>query len=72
MNRSEHLQWCKDRALEYVENDDTTNAIASMQSDMGKHEELADHLGLELGMKLLLMGHLSTTYQIREWVIGFN
>lgn len=72
MNRSEHLQWCKDRALEYVENGDTKNAIASMTSDMSKHEELADHLALELGMMLLLGGHLSTTHQMREWIIGFN
>jgi hypothetical protein len=28
-SRSEHLQWCKDRALEYLERGDVTNAFAS-------------------------------------------
>lgn len=72
MNRAEHLQWCKDRALEYVENDDTNQAFASFMSDMGKHEETEGHKALDLGMTLLLGGHLSTPQQMKEWIIGFN
>lgn len=72
MNRAEHLQWCKDRALGELERSGTTDAIASMLSDMGKHDETADHKALELGMMLLLNGHLSTDHQMRQWIIGFN
>jgi len=39
MNRSEHLQWCKDRALEYVDEGNPAEALASMMSDLGKHDE---------------------------------
>lgn len=72
MNRSEHLQWCKDRALKYVDAGDNKNAFASFQSDMSKHEETNNHLALELGMTLLLSGNLSSPYQMTEWITGFN
>lgn len=38
MERDEHLQWCKDRAMEYVTQGDLVNAIASMLSDLEKHD----------------------------------
>lgn len=47
MNRAEHLQWAKDRALAYLPND-TTNATASFLSDLSKHPELANHPVREL------------------------
>jgi len=40
MNRAEHLQWAKNRAMEYVNAGDYSQAVASMLSDLGKHEEL--------------------------------
>ena len=72
MNRSEHLQWCKDRAIEYIDNDDLGRAFASFMSDMGKHLETRNHLALEMGTMLLLSGNLSTSYQMRDWISGFN
>ena len=41
--RDEHLAWCKQRALEYADRGDTTNAVASMMSDLGKHPETENH-----------------------------
>ena len=72
MNRQEHLQWCKDRALEYVNEDDLQNAFASFQSDMRKHDETQNHLALELGMTLLLSNNLASPDQMRQWIEGFN
>lgn len=72
MNRSEHLEWCKQRANEYIENNDMTNAFASFQSDMTKHTETSNHLALEMGTMLLLGGHLSTQHQMKDWINGFN
>jgi len=72
MKRDEHLQWCKDRANEYVENNDIQQAFASFQSDMGKHSETSNHLALEMGTTLLLSGNLSSPHQMREWINGFN
>ena len=37
--REEHLAWCKQRALAYVDQGDLQNALASMGSDMSKHPQ---------------------------------
>ena len=50
ITRTEHLDWCKERALEYVEVGDFPQAMASMVSDLSKHEETVGHVGIELGM----------------------
>ena len=72
MTRAEHLQWAKARALEYVEVGDTVNAFASMASNLGKHEGTAGHMAIELGVKLLAIGQLSTPAAMREFINGFN
>lgn len=72
MDRNEHLQWCKDRALEYVRAGDLTNAIASFQSDMRKHGETANHSALDLMSMMLFGGHLSTAPEIEKFIQGFN
>jgi hypothetical protein len=72
MDRSEHLAWCKIRALQYVDAGDTMNAYSSMTSDLTKHPETENHAGIQLGMMLLMGGHLSTPHQMREFINGFN
>lgn len=72
MTRSEHLQRCKDRALEYVGRGDVMNAFGSFTSDMRKHPETANHSAMELAAMLMLSGHLSTERQMRDWINGFN
>jgi len=72
MNREQHLQWCKNRALEYVEQNDLKNAFASFQSDMSKHPETNNHIALQMGTMLLISGNLSTAYQMSDWINGFN
>ena len=72
MTRTEHLQWCKDRALEYVNNDDLKNAYASMASDLRKHKETESHAGIVMGMGLLMAGHLDTAEKMRHFIEGFN
>lgn len=71
MNRQEHLQWCKDRALEYIDTD-LGHAFASFLGDMNKHPETSNHLALEKGMTLMLSNNLSTQHQMRQWIEGFN
>lgn len=70
--RQEHLQWCKDRALEYCDRGDTKNAFASMVSDLGKHPETAGHAGIMLGTMQLMGGMLSTPVEMRKFIEGFN
>ncbi len=72
MTRAEHLAWCKQRALEYVDRGDTANAVASMISDLGKHEETQRHMGIELGIMLEMGGQLSSQRDVRDWIEGCN
>ena len=36
--QQEHLDWCKERALAYLEHGDVQGAFTSMASDMKSHE----------------------------------
>ena len=38
-DRAEHLAWCKQRALVYVDRGDLVNGLASFVSDMRNHPE---------------------------------
>lgn len=72
MSREEHLQWCKDRALEYVKLGQMQDAFVSFGSDMNKHPETSDHSALSLGTQLFVAGHLSTAHEMEKWIVGFN
>ena len=58
MNRSEHLQWCKERALAYVDEGSNQDAMTSMISDLGKHSgtESSAQIGFSLGMIAMKSG----------------
>lgn len=70
--RSEHLQWCKDRAMPYIENGDVKGAFASFVSDMRKHPDTTEHMAIGLGLALMASGGLSTPKQMKEFINGFN
>lgn len=72
MTRSEHLDWCKQRALEYVDRGDLPNAFASMMRDLSKHPETANHIGIELGMVAMMGGDLGTADAMRTFIEGFG
>ena len=71
-SRDEHLTWCKERALEFVDNNDLAQAFASMGSDLNKHSATKDHPGIQLGMGLLMIGDLGTADKMRKFINGFN
>jgi hypothetical protein len=70
--RGEHLAWCKQRALEYVDAGDLKGAFASMGSDLNKHPETEGHIAVGLGMMLMIGGHLNTASEMRKFIEGFN
>lgn len=72
MTRSEHLIWCKERALKYCDIGDTEQAFASMASDLDKHEETKNHAGIRLGMMMLMAGQLSSVDKMRKFIEGFH
>lgn len=68
--REEHMIWCKMRALEYVDRGDCQNAVASMTSDISKHEETKDTTGM-----LSMMGMMEISKgaeAVRRWINEFN
>lgn len=71
-DRAEHLAWAKERALGYVDQGELDNALASLMSDLRKHPDTADHAAMELGMMLMMAGHLSTTRDMRDFIEGCN
>jgi hypothetical protein len=70
--RAEHLQWCKDRALEYVELGDLDNAIASMQSDLNKHPETQLPMTIKRATDLQIIYRTQTKQHVINWINGFN
>ena len=70
--RAEHLAWCKQRALEYVDAGNINQAFASMGSDLNKHPETANHSGITLGAMMLMGGQLDTAEKMRRFIEGFN
>lgn len=70
--REDHLAWCKQRALEYVDRGDVSSAFASMASDLKKHPETEKHAGIELGVMMLMTGNLSSQPDMKRFIEGFN
>lgn len=71
-SRAEHLAMSKARALKYVDAGEVTQAYTSMVSDLNKHPETSNHGAIQLGMMLMMGGHLSTPEKMREFINGFN
>lgn len=72
MTRQEHLDWCKARALQYVDRGDLQNAYASMSSDLNKHPETKGHAAVSVGLKLMMVGDLNTAEKMRRFIEGFG
>lgn len=75
--RQEHLDWCKQRALEYLEPGQyfsLDDAMASMASDLGKHGETRHHVAwtVPLMFELRMSGKLDTAIEMRKFINGFN
>lgn len=72
MNRSQHVTWVKQRAMDYANAGDVAGCLSSLQSDLRKHPDTHDHAAIELSMMLAFAGHLSTTSELVEFVEGIN
>lgn len=75
--RQDHLNWCKQRALEYLEpgqHFSLDDAMASMTSDLGKHDETRQHLDVTIPLMFSLRasGQLGTAAEMRKFIEGFN
>lgn len=69
MTRYDHLAWCKQRALEYVNKGDLRGAVASMVSDLDKHEGTRGSVAAMFGQAEADSGN---ALRVREWIEGFS
>lgn len=75
MTRAEHIAWCKQRALFELEQPtagNVANALASLLSDLQKHDETRDHPALLLAGGLMLLGQLNSAEEVRKFIEGTN
>ena len=70
MTRIEHLEWCKQRAREYLVVGDERQAVTSMVSDLNKHGETRIDPAGALGA--LALGAMIGTIDARAFIEGFN
>lgn len=70
MTRAEHVRWCKERALQYLDAGDLQGAVSSMTSDMSKHDETKDVMKAMamIGLAELMTGNPDG---VRRWITGF-
>ena len=72
--REEHLEWCKQRAREYLDRGELANAVASMGSDMDKHPEtrmVGDKMGTLIYVAMFRITE-GDVQGVRDWVEGFR
>lgn len=72
MTRSEHLDWCKKRALAYAAQGNRNDAKASFLSDMRKHPATKNHPTMTLMVELFGGGCLATAADMARFIEGFN
>lgn len=73
MPRDEHLEWAKQRALQYLDANDPAQGFTSMMSDLGKHPELENHPGKLIGVGFMMLpGWITNPTEVRRWIVGFN
>jgi hypothetical protein len=68
--REEHLEWCKQRAREYLDKGELLNAVASMGSDLDQHRELGcNHF---VGLAGVLHAQQGDREAVLRWIEGFR
>lgn len=73
MTRAEHLQQCKDRAMEYVNQGELLNAVTSMMSDLEKHPETKSKGVLAaLGLMAAQQAQAGDRDGVVRYIQGFN
>lgn len=72
MTRAEHLEWCKSRALEYVDAGELTDALTSMLSDLTKHPDTEASAAPTLMMLGMMHVQQGDTEAMRRFIKGFN
>ena len=66
--RKEHVEWCKQRALEELERSGVNAAMASLTSDFGKHESTNNPMMIMMCFVIKKMDKK----EAKKYIEGFN
>jgi hypothetical protein len=69
--REEHLEWCKQRARQYVKYGHLEAAVTSMLSDLRKHPETED-IGIAMGIMGLFEAANGDRARVAAFIEGFH
>ncbi len=72
MTRQEHLDWCKQRAREYLAVGDDRQALMSMISDLGKHPETRKHPMLAIVIPMVFLDQMKNAEAVSRFIEGFQ
>lgn len=72
MTRDEHLAWCKQRANEYLDEGNVVAAVASMLSDLSKHDGTRIPKGSILLSYGVLVAQKNDPREAKRFIDGFN
>lgn len=67
-----YLDWAKGRAMQILDEGDVIGAYTSFASDLKKNEELKDHMAIQMGLELQMIGSLSKVEEMRKFINDFN
>jgi hypothetical protein len=72
--REQHLEWCKQRAREYLDQGELLNAVTSMMSDLNKHPETRAQSAsmTPLGLFAAMRAQEGDNDFVRRYVEGFR
>lgn len=70
VTRSEHIEWCKQRALQFLDTGDWFQALASLQSDLTKNPKTVNHGAIQLASSLALNRYLNSCDSVRNFIEG--
>ena len=68
LNRDEHLEWSKKRAIAYANRGDLFHALTSIEFDLRKHPETANHSRIDFGLRLYINGGLRTIEEMPRFI----
>jgi len=68
VNRAEHLEWCKQRAIPYAQAGQYQQALASLASDLDKHPETQGHPAGILGLGMLMSGGFHSPAEMIKFI----
>jgi hypothetical protein len=71
-DREAYLIRSKEQAYEHLKNGDFETAYCSIMNDLKNHEELSEHMAIELGRILKDQGLLSNCHQTNIFIEGIS